>query len=330
MARVRSLAIMVRLGFQRSTKTPAMGPKRARGSMYEMVTPVICAGVPWSRNETMLITAKMARKSPAMLTSCADPQAADSGDGEHLREMYRVAGVVCHERVGVAIKKALSERHRSTKQLCRPRGGRRVTCSPPSERPVTVIQPSTSSTQKRSQIPSRDRRSVARMTPARRRWWPAPWHSPRAMAHSLQLEKLLYGRGILALHTAGVEANIAERFPSRAGRRRGCGFEARDSEETPLEIDEFLAERANSRVLRGARSASHALGEGLIFGGIFARNEDSLRGESVPEGDFREDAVLPASVRGPVEGSRWQRWQSPEMEWPWWGFLLGEGVESPS
>src|SRR5579884_922398 len=61
---------MVRLRFQRSTKTPAMGEMNAKGRKYEMRTRLTCVAVPCIRNEMMAKMAKMARKSPKMLTIC--------------------------------------------------------------------------------------------------------------------------------------------------------------------------------------------------------------------------------------------------------------------
>ena len=69
--RIRSLAIITRLTRQRSTSTPASGPTIATGSMYETITTATSAGVPCSLNVIRLMTAKMARKSPKMLTNCA-------------------------------------------------------------------------------------------------------------------------------------------------------------------------------------------------------------------------------------------------------------------
>src|ERR1700678_3457343 len=59
-----SLATMVGLRGQRSTKTPARMPRMAMGSMYAIWTPVTCWAVAWSLKVRMEITAKSARKSP--------------------------------------------------------------------------------------------------------------------------------------------------------------------------------------------------------------------------------------------------------------------------
>src|ERR1700678_4095319 len=59
-----SLATMVGLRGQRSTKTPARMPRMAMGSMYAIWTPVTCWAVAWSLKVRMEITANSARKSP--------------------------------------------------------------------------------------------------------------------------------------------------------------------------------------------------------------------------------------------------------------------------
>src|SRR5437667_2190078 len=70
-ARIRSLMIIVRFTFQRSTNTPASGPTMAMGIMKAIITFVTCNGVPFHLNVMRLITPKTARKSPRILTSFA-------------------------------------------------------------------------------------------------------------------------------------------------------------------------------------------------------------------------------------------------------------------
>src|SRR5438034_1374813 len=70
-ARIRSLMIIVRFTFQRSTNTPASGPTMAMGIKKAIITFVTCNGVPCHLNVMRLITPKTARKSPRILTSCA-------------------------------------------------------------------------------------------------------------------------------------------------------------------------------------------------------------------------------------------------------------------
>src|SRR5262245_3304601 len=48
-----------------------MGPSSANGIKKATLISVTCAGVAFKRNDTSLKTAKRARKSPKMLTTCA-------------------------------------------------------------------------------------------------------------------------------------------------------------------------------------------------------------------------------------------------------------------
>src|SRR5262249_514640 len=51
-ARIKSLAIIVRFTFQRSTNTPATGPTRANGTINDTVMKVTCAAVALRVNDT--------------------------------------------------------------------------------------------------------------------------------------------------------------------------------------------------------------------------------------------------------------------------------------
>ena len=88
------------------------------------------------------------------------------------------------------------------------------------------------------------------------------------------------------LPTGDVQADVVEGFEVGEVGVEERGFEARDSLEAPLEVDEFFGEGGLDGV-PGGEVAGHALGEGLIFGGIFAGQEDGLRRESVLEGVLR-------------------------------------------
>ena len=65
-----------------------------------------------------------------------------------------------------------------------------------------------------------------------------------ADAGAFELEELLEGGGVLALHAGGVEAEVVEGFEVGGVGAEDAGFEAGDAEESPLEVDEFLGEGA--------------------------------------------------------------------------------------
>jgi len=71
------------------------------------------------------------------------------------------------------------------------------------------------------------------------------------------------------LPTGDVQADVVEGFEVGEVGVEERGLEARDALEAPLEVDEFLGERGFDRV-PGSEVVGHALGEGLIFGGVFA------------------------------------------------------------
>ncbi len=69
--RMRSLAIIVRFTFHRSTNTPARGLTMANGAMNETSTMATCVALPWRLKVTRAMIANTARKSPNTLTICA-------------------------------------------------------------------------------------------------------------------------------------------------------------------------------------------------------------------------------------------------------------------
>jgi len=83
-----------------------------------------------------------------------------------------------------------------------------------------------------------------------------------------------------------VETDVVEGFEVGKIGVEKRGFEARDSLEAPLEVDELLGERGLEGA-PGSEVVGHTLGEGLKFSGIFAGQEDGLRRESVLEGVLR-------------------------------------------
>jgi len=88
------------------------------------------------------------------------------------------------------------------------------------------------------------------------------------------------------LPTGDVQADVVEGFEVGEVGVEERGLEARDALEAPLEVDEFLGEGGLDCVSR-REVVGHALGEGLIFGGILAGQEDGLRRQSVFEGVLR-------------------------------------------
>jgi hypothetical protein len=108
------------------------------------------------------------------------------------------------------------------------------------------------------------------------------------VADAFELEKFFEGCGVLALHAGGVEADVVEGSEVWIIGGEDASFEGGDAEKAPLEVDEFAGERGFDFGGRG-EVADDLVGEGLIFGGIFAGQENGLRRESVLEGVLRGD-----------------------------------------
>jgi len=100
------------------------------------------------------------------------------------------------------------------------------------------------------------------------------------------LTEFLEAGGELTLDAGGMEANVVECLEVGDIEGEDRGFEAGDTLEPPLKVNEFGDERGLDGV-PGGEVGGHALGEGLIFGGVLAGEEDGLRRQSVFEGVLR-------------------------------------------